>query len=196
MIRCDTSALILAGGQGSRMGGIDKGLVRLVGKPLIEWVIEALRQQVGDVLISANRSVDQYATLGYPVLQDAMPGFPGPLAGVMAGLGGMTTDELLVVPCDVPLLPRDLVFRMRPLLTPQTDLVVAADPERIHPAIFLCRAQVKAALAAYLAQGGRSVRGWQATLNTVTCPFEDASAFSNLNNMADLERTEQQLRTR
>ncbi|WP_137939055.1 molybdenum cofactor guanylyltransferase MobA [Chitinivorax sp. B] len=187
MIRCDTTALILAGGRAQRMAGRDKGLVELNGVPLVQWVVAAIRQQVGDILISANRSLDHYQALGFQVVQDLQTDFPGPLAGVLAGFDVLTTGELLVVPCDVPLLPRDLVMHMRAKLVGQVELVIAADPHRIHPAIFLCRASVRDSLREFVSTGRRQVRAWQSELNTNVCYFDDPVCFTNLNAMDQVD---------
>lgn len=96
------AAVILAGGQGRRMGGADKGLLDYRGRPLVEWVLDALAPQVAEILISANRNLDRYARYGRRVLPDALPDFPGPLAGVLAALDAVDTEWLLAVPCDTP----------------------------------------------------------------------------------------------
>ncbi len=113
----DVTGLILAGGEGRRMGGVDKGWVLWHDRPLVVWVQERLRPQVGSLLISANRSLERYAALGLPVVRDDVPGFAGPLAGIAAGLAAAPTDWLVTAPCDSPLLPRDLVARFRSALS-------------------------------------------------------------------------------
>ncbi|MEQ1662115.1 MAG: molybdenum cofactor guanylyltransferase MobA [Thiobacillus sp.] len=180
------AAVILAGGQGSRMGGADKGLIAYRGRPLVAWVLETLLPQVDTVVISANRNLDRYAEWGCRVLPDTLPDFPGPLAGVLAALHAVETDWLLVVPCDTPHLPTDLAARL--LAAAQHNhvpLAVAADATRIHHTCFIVRTDQRDALAAFLARGERAVRHWQAGLPSVQVEF-DTAAFANLNRPEDL----------
>jgi len=183
----DVTAVILAGGQGRRMGGADKGLVDYQGRPLVEWVLAVLAPQVGEIVISANRNLERYAAYGRRVLPDTLPDYPGPLAGVLAALQAVTTDWLLVVPCDTPHLPADLAFRL--LGAAQLEgvpLAVAEDDMRIHHSCFLVHTDQRAHLADYLARGERAVRHWQAELSSTTVRF-DAAAFANLNRPDDLQ---------
>lgn len=179
-------AVVLAGGQGRRMGGADKGLLNYRGRPLVEWVLDALAPQVDALVISANRNVERYAAYGHRVLPDTLPDFPGPLAGVLAALDGVRADWLLVAPCDTPHLPRDLAAR---LLTAarQADvpLAVAADAARVHHSCFLVRANRRESLADYLARGERAVRRWQAAMPGVTVQFP-AATLANFNAPDDL----------
>lgn len=184
--RSRVAAVVLAGGQGRRMGGVDKGLVEYRKRPLIEWVLAALAPQVDQLVISANRNLDTYAAYGHRVLPDTLPDFPGPLAGVLAALDAVDADWLLVVPCDTPHLPADLAARL--LAAAQRDhvpLVVAADDARTHHTCFIVRTDQRDALAAFLARGERAVRHWQAELPSVRVEF-DAAAFANLNRPEDL----------
>lgn len=181
------AAVILAGGQGRRMGGADKGLIAYQGRPLIEWVLDALAPQVGEILISANRNLDTYAAYGRRVLPDTLPDFPGPLAGVLAALDVVTADWLLVVPCDTPHLPADLALRL--LGAAQLEcvpLAVAADETRVHHSCFIVRTDQRGNLAAFLARGERAVRHWQAGLSSAAVRF-DAACFANLNQPGDLQ---------
>lgn len=180
------AAVILAGGQGRRMGGADKGLIDYRGRPLIEWVLAALTPQVDEVVISANRNIDAYAGYGHRVLPDTLPGYPGPLAGVLAALQAVNAGWLLVVPCDTPHLPADLAQRlMAALRTKQLPLAVAADPVRVHHSCFLVRTDQREVLASFLARGERAVRRWQAELPSIAIQF-DAIGFANLNRPEDL----------
>ncbi len=189
------SAILLAGGQGRRMGGLDKGLVDLHGRPLVAHVAERLSAQVDEIVISANRNLDRYATLGWPVVTDTLPGQRGPLAGVLAAGRQARAECLLVVPCDTPFLPLDLARRLagaadhagRPLAR-------AADPERMHYAVMWLRRALLEDLDAYLAEGGEAVRAWQARHHPATARFEDATAFRNLNDPAELAEVEAELR--
>jgi len=181
------AAVILAGGQGRRMGGADKGLIDYQGRPLIEWVLGALAPQVGEIVISANRNLERYAAYGRRVLPDTLPDYPGPLAGVLAALQAVTADWLLVVPCDTPHLPADLAFRL--LGAAQLEgvpLAVAGDAERVHHSCFLVHADQRDHLAGFLARGERAVRRWHAELSSTTVRF-DAAAFANINQPDDLQ---------
>jgi molybdenum cofactor guanylyltransferase len=185
--RVQVSAVILAGGQGSRMGGADKGLINYRGRPLVEWVLEVLAPQVDDIVISANRNLERYATYGRRVLPDTLPDFPGPLAGVLAAMLGVQSEWLLVVPCDTPHLPPDLALRL--LGQAQLEgvpLAVAADGARIHHSCFIVRTDRRDDLAAFLARGERAVRHWQAGMALTTVRF-DAAAFANINRPEELD---------
>ena len=186
----DITGLILAGGAGRRMGGQDKGLVELNGRALAAWTAAALRPQVGRLWISANRNAERYAPLAERVVADRLTGYQGPLAGIAATLAVMETPWLLTSPCDTPWLPADLGDRLGRALAADAaaDLAVAADPERRHPLHALLPAGVAPDLDAYLADGGRSVRGWLDTLKAAVVTFDDgARAFANLNSAEDLK---------
>ena len=180
------TAVVLAGGRGSRMGGEDKGLVLLAGRPLVHWVIAAVAPQVDALCLSANRHVDRYAAWGYPVFTDAHAGFAGPLAGIESALQRLETPLLLCVPCDVPLLPDDLVDRLRRALDdPRIDLAVACGDDRCHPVIALLRQRCLSSLTGFLAAGGRGVAVWQGSLARAEVPFP-GTAFTNVNDAAGL----------
>ena len=182
-IRPAITGLVLAGGEGRRMGGQDKGLLPLRGRPLVEWVLSRIRPQVSEVLISANRNLDAYARFGPPVLKDRTEGFVGPLAGIARGLLEARHELLLAVPCDTPFLPDDLVARLHAALTAgDFDLAVPLVEGRTQNAICLMHTRVGASLAAYLGQGGRKVEAWQAGLRRTLADFSDEAAFFvNLN---------------
>ena len=180
--------LILAGGRGSRMGGVDKGLQLLDGRPLVVHVIERLAPQVGRMLISANRNLDSYAALGPTVLVDP-PGleFAGPLAGMLAGLNALPDDAwLLTAPCDCPHLPADLAQRM--FAAAEGHGLAFAQAARDHPTHALLHARLRAPLAAYLDDGGRAVLGWMRSQPHGVARFDDEAAFANLNTLAELDR--------
>ena len=179
------AAVVLAGGQGRRMGGADKGLIDYRGRPLVEWVLAALTLQVGELVISANRNLEAYAAFGYRVLPDTLPDYPGPLAGVLAALDAVTADWLLVAPCDTPHLPPDLAARLLAAARQANAvLAVAADPVRVHHSCFIVRCDQRDHLEAYLARGERAVRHWQAGLVSATAVF-DAACFANVNTPED-----------
>ena len=183
------AAVILAGGLGRRMGGADKGLLAYRGRPLIEWALAALKPQVDECVISANRNLDTYAGYGHRVLPDTLPDFPGPLAGVLAAMQMVTADWLVVVPCDTPHLPADLVPRLREAAQQaKVPLAIVADDARTHHTCFIVRTDQRDTLAAFLARGERAVRHWQAGLASTTVPFESAG-FANLNQPQDLQRS-------
>lgn len=181
------SGLLLAGGLGRRMGGVDKGLQLLQGRPLAAWVAERLRPQVDELLISANRHAEDYAALGGRVLPDLLPDFAGPLAGLQAGLTAATHPLLLTAPCDSPYLPDDLVFRLFQALTVKDALVaVARGPERLHPVFSLCRRAALPHLTRYLEGGGRRVAQWYLDLPHVEVMFPSEAAFANFNTVEAL----------
>ena len=182
----DIAAVILAGGRGTRMGGADKGLVEYQQRPLIDWVLQALRPQVSEVLISANRNVDVYAKYGCSVIADTLSGFPGPLAGVLAAMDAVSTRWLLVVPCDTPHLPADLAQTL--LGAAQAEdvaIAVAADTQRAHYTTMLVETQLADSLRDYLMAGQRAVHLWQQAFNPARVIFPDA-CLKNLNTLVDL----------
>lgn len=179
--------LVLAGGQGRRMGGIDKGLALLQGRPLVAHVVERLLPQVDRVLVSANRNLEQYAAFG-TVVSDRVADFAGPLAGLDAGLHACPTPLLVTVPCDAPFLPADLVARLAAARAAvDADIAVARTGTQVHPVFALVSTRVRAQLADFLARGERKAQAWTATLSMVEVPFDDApDAFTNLNTRAEL----------
>ncbi|MDD2933433.1 MAG: molybdenum cofactor guanylyltransferase [Methylotenera sp.] len=190
------SAIILAGGRATRMGGVDKGLVQLQQKPLIQHVIKRLKPQVDEIIINANREVSQYKTLGYPVLQDENADFLGPLAGFSLGLKHAKHDYVLTVPCDSPLLPPDLAKRlMQGLIEHNADIAVATSEGNVHPVFSLCKKNVLPSLTAYITNGERRVSAWQKSQRYTEVDFSDAvDAFINLNTLEDLSALELKLR--
>lgn len=185
------SAVVLAGGQGRRMGGADKGLLPLRGQPLIAWVLARLALQVDEVLISANRNLEQYQSLGYPVLTDPLPDFPGPLAGLLRALETASNPLVLSVPCDTPFLPPDLVNRLAAALGDSgANVAVPITDHQPQRAVCLCRRELAENLNHFLANGGRRVGEWQAQAGLVLVPFADSRAFANLNTPAELAAEE------
>ena len=189
------TGLVLAGGLARRMGGQDKGLVELLGRPMIEYVLDALRPQVGPVLINANRNLDRYAAFGHPVIPDTLDGYLGPLAGVLAGLRSLETEFLLTVPCDAPLVAPDLARRMHDAcVDAQADVAVATDGRRQQPVFLLLRARMAPGLASYLAAGGRKVDTWFGQLRLAEANLGDTpDTFVNVNDPDERQRLEAQL---
>ena len=175
------AAIILAGGRATRMDGRDKGLIPLAGRPMIAHVIDAVRPQVDALAINANRSLDAYAALGLPVLQDQLADYPGPLAGMAAGLAWCPAECLLTLPCDGPRVPADLAERLQAALG-DGDVAVAHDGERLQPVHALLRRRCLPSLEAFLADGGRKIDQWYATLDTRTADLSDRQdLFVNVN---------------
>lgn len=184
----DVTGIVLAGGLGRRMGGIDKGLVDLDGRAMVAHVIGRLAPQVGAIVVNANQNGERYAAFGHPVVADAVEGFAGPLAGLHAGMTVARTPYVVTVPCDSPFLPVDLVARLAAGLEPAgADLAVAKTLDQPHPVFAFVRRDVLDHLTAFLAGGGRKIDHWYAALRTVEVPFDDdADAFRNINTREEL----------
>jgi molybdopterin-guanine dinucleotide biosynthesis protein A len=187
----DITGIVLAGGQGRRMGNVDKGLVELDGRPLVAHAIERLAPQVATIVINANRNAGRYAGFGYPVVADAIGGFAGPLAGLHAGLGAATTPFAVTCPCDSPHLPEDLVARLTAAFDAQRiDIAVARTFDQPHPVFALVRRSLLAHLVRFLEDGGRKIDAWYASLPVAEVSFDDeADAFRNINTPAELARS-------
>lgn len=186
------TGVILAGGQGRRMGGVDKGLQSLNGRPMVEWVLTRLAPQVDTLMINANQNLARYGEFGYEVLPDRIPDFAGPLAGLHAALSHVTTALLVTVPCDSPFLPDDLVTRLHAALEAENaELAVARTGDQLHRAFCLTRRGILSKLDAFLASGERRVGLWHASLKVAEVSFdEEADAFSNINTPEDLAHCE------
>ncbi len=186
------TGVILAGGQGRRMGGVDKGLRELRGKPMAAWVLERLAPQVDELLINANQNLDVYARFGHRVVTDEIGGFAGPLAGLQCALSAARHPLVATVPCDSPFLPADLIVRLNDALqAKQAQLAVARTGDQPHPVFCLCRRDLLAHLTQFLAGGGRKIDSWYATLNVTEVAFDDeAEAFSNVNTLEELRAFE------
>jgi len=182
------TGLVLAGGQGSRMGGVDKGLAPFRGRPMVAHAIERLAPQVDEILVNANRNPEAYARFGHRVIADEIPGFAGPLAGFERGLAHARGQLVATVPCDSPFLPADLVARLRAALEGAgAQLAVARTGDQPHPVFCLMRREVHASLAAFLASGQRKIDKWYASLSVVEVAFDDeADAFANINTRDEL----------
>ncbi|MDA1117395.1 MAG: molybdenum cofactor guanylyltransferase [Proteobacteria bacterium] len=181
------SGIVLAGGQGRRMGGVDKGLQPLHGKPMVAWALERLAPQVDEIIVNANQNLETYASFGHRVVADAVGGFAGPLAGLHAGLTAASHPLAVTVPCDSPFLPLDLVARLHTALG-ENDLAVAKTGDQPHPVFSLVRRSVLDHLGAFLGDGGRKIDAWYASLKVVEVRFDDqADAFRNINTREELK---------
>lgn len=187
------TAVILAGGRGSRMGGRDKGLIKLGDKLMIEHVIAALAPQAGALMINANRNLANYQALGYPVISDELDGFQGPLAGILAALNAGQSPYLLCVPCDAPGLPADLGCRLgAALLDQRGELAVVHDGKNLQPAFALIPMELRQELQAYLLRGERKLRSWCKAHRLALADYSDQpECFANINDAAELRRFEE-----
>lgn len=186
------SGVILAGGQGRRMGQVDKGLQVFRGSALVEWVIARLKPQVAEILINANQNQDRYDGYGYKVIADLLPDYAGPLAGLQSALSSASHDLVLTVPCDSPFLPTDLAQRLQVALCGAgADVAVACTGAQPHPVFCLARRSLLPHLSNFLQQGGRKIDAWYADLPTVEVAFDDQpQAFANFNTLAELSAAE------
>jgi molybdopterin-guanine dinucleotide biosynthesis protein A len=200
----DITGLILAGGRGSRMGGVDKGLQNLNGMPMALHTLLRLQMQTGQVIINANRNLAAYESFGVPVWPDVLADYAGPLAGFLTGLERCETPYLATVPCDTPRFPLDLVARLAEALErEEADIAMAAAPEqdkdgqimlRTQPVFCLLRVELLESLVDFTHKGGRKIDAWTALHKTVVVPFDrpgdDPLAFSNANTLAELQQLE------
>ncbi|HYP85781.1 molybdenum cofactor guanylyltransferase MobA [Variovorax sp.] len=201
----DITGLVLAGGRGSRMGGIDKGLKPFHGTPLALHALLRLGPQVGSLLVNANRNLAAYESFGAPVWPDGLADYAGPLAGFLVGLEHCETPYLLTVPCDTPLFPPDLAERLAGALAQaDADIAMASGPEpqadgsvqlRAQPVFSLLRADLLESLVRFTQAGGRKIDAWTAQHKTVLVPFDregdSPHAFYNANTLAELHALEQ-----
>ena len=189
-VRETLTGVVLAGGRARRLGGVDKGLLMVDGRPLIAWTLDALAPQVGSVLVNANRHLERYAEFGYPVVADSLPDHQGPLAGFLAGMRAARTDWILTLPCDGPQPPLDLAARLSATLVEQeAELAVATDGRRLQSVHALLPVKLADDLERFLAQGGRRVEDWQRGHRLALADFSDRpEAFGNLNTPEELQR--------
>jgi molybdopterin-guanine dinucleotide biosynthesis protein A len=200
LTRHDITGLILAGGRGTRMGGVDKGLQRLSGHSLVWHALQRLQPQVDSVIINANRHLSEYGQLGVAVHPDPMEDFQGPLAGFLVGLLEARTPYVLTVPCDSPRFPLELAARLASALQQEAaDIAMVSAPEvtdqgasvmRSQPVFCLLSKGLCASLQTFLAAGERKIDRWTAQHRTVLVPFDqpqdDPTAFANINTLAEL----------
>jgi molybdopterin-guanine dinucleotide biosynthesis protein A len=190
--RADITGWVLAGGRGSRMGGVDKGLQLHAGVPLAQHALSRLSPQVSGVAINANRHVDVYASFGVPVHPDSLADFPGPLGGFLAGLEHCTTPYLMTVPCDTPNFPADLVARLAAeLIASHAPLAMAAtrgaDGIQAQPVFCLMGSHLRQSLLDFTASGQRKPQVWAELNGCAWVVFDDEAAFANANTHAELQ---------
>lgn len=191
--RLPLCGVILAGGEGRRMGGCDKGLSEFLGRPLVSHVRERLAPYVEEVVLNANRHLEDYRSMGCRVVSDRQAGFQGPLMGILSGLLAARQAWVVVVPCDTPALPMDLVPRLWHGIG-EHDIAVAHDGERAHPVVALMRRDLADDLAVALAAGERKIDRWYARHADCFVDFSDCpEAFANLNRPAEREALERRL---
>jgi molybdopterin-guanine dinucleotide biosynthesis protein A len=186
---------ILAGGRGRRMGGRDKGLVDLGGRPMIAHVIERIRPQVDTLIINANRHVERYGEYGYPVVADVIDDYCGPLAGMASVLRNAAPGLVVTVPCDTPFLPLDLVQRLHGALrTTASELAVVDSGERLQPVFALLHTDLLDSLMEFLTAGGRKIDAWYESHVMTRVDFSSAAeAFANINTPEQAAEVERQL---
>lgn len=185
------TAVILAGGKGSRLGGIDKGLVKLNGTSLVQHLINRIQPQVSNIIISANRNLDSYKNFGFPVYEDDINDFAGPLAGILKALQECKSEWLLTVPADSPFVPDDLTLRLSEH-TKDVKLVIPHDGEYLHPTFALIHKSLESSLKDFLDKGERKARVWmQQQPHTIVDFSNNADAFININTEDELKNAEQ-----
>lgn len=194
--RSSVTGVILAGGRAQRMGGRDKGLLPVAGKPMIARVIARLKPQVASLVINANRSQEAYAAYGHPVVPDLLEGYCGPLAGMASAMRAAPTAYILSVPCDSPFVPVDLLQRLgRALEEDAAEIAVAHNGARMQPVFALVACGLLPSLLGFLEAGERKIDRWYATRRTAVADFSDQpEAFLNLNTPEDIEAVEARLR--
>jgi molybdopterin-guanine dinucleotide biosynthesis protein A len=189
----DITGLILAGGRGSRMGGVDKGLQNHRGVPLAMHALMRLSPQVGEAMINANRNLGAYESMGVPVWPDSIADYAGPLAGFLTGLEHCETPYLVTVPCDSPLFPTDFVRRLADALeAADAEIAMAATLEngtlQVQPVFCLMKSELIESLVAFTQSGQRKIDKWTALHRCVEVPFDDAHAFTNANTRDELQQ--------
>jgi len=187
------TGVVLAGGRGSRMGGVDKGLQNHLGMPMALHALMRLQLQVGEAMINANRNLSAYESMGVPVWPDALPDHPGPLAGFLTALEHCETPYLVTVPCDTPNFPLDLVHRLAAALEQSdADIAMAATLEdgrqQVQPVFCLMKASLMESLVRFIQDGQRKIDRWTGQHRCVEVPFDDADAFFNANTLDELRR--------
>ena len=191
----DTAGLILAGGQARRMGGEDKGLIQLNGHAMITYIITAMQPQVQTIMINANRNIAKYHEFGYPVVQDEISGFQGPLAGIASGLANCEVEFIATAPCDGPFLAMDYVDRLHAAARENASKIsVAFDGKRLQPVYALIHKNLLPSLLQFLTEGERKIDLWYERHSYARANFSDAQdMFTNINTPQDLKSIENSL---
>lgn len=186
----NVTAVILAGGKGRRMDGRDKGLVELANRPLIEYVIDAIKPQVETIILNANRNLEQYSRYGYPVVSDTLLDYQGPLAGFISAMNSATTSHIATLPCDGPFVPGDLVERLISSLADNSaEIAVAHDGERMQPVYSLIPVTLSDSLDAFLESGERKIDLWYSRHRVALADFSDCpETFRNINTAEQRDR--------
>jgi len=189
------SAVILAGGRATRMGGVDKGLVDFAGRPMVEWVLQRLQDQVAEVVVNANRSKQSYQALGVRVVADSFENFQGPLAGMASAMNVVSTPWILTVPCDSPFVPEELCARFCAALTSDAPAVLTAhDGQRLQPVFNMMHVSYRESIESFLASGERKIDRWFEDVNHASVDLSDLpDAFVNVNTVADRDDLEARL---
>ncbi len=194
MKREHITAVILAGGQARRLGGVDKGLVPVANQRLIEFAASALEPQAGSILVSANRNAGQYMAMGFEVIADPWPDYRGPMAGVLAALRAARSRYVLTAPCDAPLIASDLAERLEAAMSTGATAAVAHDGARLQPLFALLDRALADPLQHWLEGGGRSAGAWMEQCGATTVDFSDRpQMFLNLNRPEELRAFEDDL---
>lgn len=182
-------AVILAGGAATRMGGVDKGLVAFKDKTLVETVIDAIEPQVDKIVVSANRSLENYRALGFDVVTDKMQGYPGPLVGIMSAMSVTDADLFVTAPCDSPYVGKDYVRKLYQAFVDNPSLRCAAAVSQGYkqPVFMMIRKETEKDIETFLAKGEHRVRGWLESMHVQWVEFDDLSEFDNFNTMEELQ---------
>lgn len=193
--RADVTGIVLAGGEGRRMGGVDKGLIEFQGKPMVSRAIESLKTQCETVLVNANRNLEAYHELGVGVVPDEIGEFFGPLAGMASAMRAVSTPYTLFAPCDSPMVTKQLGPRLFAGLTAQgADIAVAHDGDRYHPVFALMKTSLVDSAFDFLHDGQRKIDRWFDSHTWIQVDFSDvAASFANINRPEDRDALEAQV---
>ena len=187
MIKSDTkiSCIILAGGEGKRVGGVDKGLLEYKNRPLIEYIINTIRPQVDDIVISANRNHDRYKQYSSKVVSDKSEKYLGPMAGIDAALPHCKHDWVLIIACDTPLLAADIIDKF---LQTKTDskLYIAESNNKMQLLLLLHRS-LHSSIKRALSENQLRLMRWAKSQQPEIVIFHAVAAFKNFNNSKDFE---------
>jgi len=189
------TGIILAGGQARRMGGQDKGLIQLAHKPMIEYVLNAIKPQVDDIIINANRNQVVYEEYGFPVVADKIEGYCGPLAGMASGLQAAKTPFVVTVPCDSPFIPDNLVHKLYSILQDEDAEICTANANgRLQPVFTLMKSELLPSMLDFLNNGERKIDKWFVKHHLAIADFsEQPDTFININSTEELTAIERKL---